>query len=59
MALDGGAVEAHTTDLVLRFDGHNIVSVSNLMAKFPYVCEEVSARRGALNGLQLEENPTV
>ena len=59
LAVDGGALEGHTTDLVIKFDGHNVVSVSNLMTKFPYVCEEVCARRNSLVGLKLKENPTV
>ena len=59
IAMDGGSVEAHTTDLGIKFDGHDIVSVSNLMTKFPYTCEEISARRRALNGLQLNENSTM
>ena len=59
IAVDGGSVEAHTTDLAVKFDGHDIISVSNLMTKFPYTSEETSARRRALNGLQLNQNPTM
>ncbi|KAL5477873.1 hypothetical protein EMCRGX_G024726 [Ephydatia muelleri] len=59
IAVDGGSVEAHTTDLAIKFDGHDIISVSNLMTKFPYTSEETSARRRALNGLQLNQNPTI